>query len=138
MKAGTFMQKTEKFLLKDSDQNGEIIGLISYSHETKRLTIEPIPPKSPEQLSEYPLSFQLAIQSGCRELPEKWVELWISDRVVPPERQGLLERLNEHGVAEYDEFAIMKLAGGKNTMDGTFWEQVSDATTAETILRNRQ
>ena len=132
------MQKIEKFLLRDSDQNGEIIGLITFSHETKRLTIEPIPPKNPKQLSEYPLSFQLAIKNGFRELPEEWVRLWISDRVVPPERQGLLQKLNESGIDEYDKFAIMKLAGGKNTMDGTFWEETPDSTTAETVLQSRE
>ena len=130
------MQKTEKFLLRDSDLNGEIIGLITFSHETKRLTIEPIPPKNPEQLSEYPLSFQLALQNGLRQLTEKWAELWVSDRVVPPERQGLLQKLNESGIDEYDEFAIMKLAGGKNTMDGTFWEEAPVSTTVENVLRN--
>lgn len=132
------MQKIEKFLLRDSDQNGEIIGLITFSHETKRLTIEPVSPKNPEQLSEYPLSFQLAIQSGFRELPEKWVRLWISDRVVPPERQGLLQKLNESGFDGYDEFAIMKLAGGKNTMDGTFWEETPSSTSVETVLQSKK
>lgn len=131
------MQKNEKFLLRDSDLNGEIIGLISYSHETKMFTIEPVLPKNPELLSEYPLSFQLALQKGLRALPEEWTRLWISDRVVPPERQGLLQRLNECGISEYDEFAIMKLARGKNTMDGTFWEEAPASTTVEFILANR-
>ena len=127
------MQKIEKFLLRDSDYKNEIIGLITYLVDSNKLIIEPVIPKTEQRLGNYPFDLQLAIRKGYKQLPDEWVKGWISERVVPPERPGLLEALQRHGIYEYNEIEIMKLNKGKNAMDGTFWEPVSNAVTIDTI-----
>lgn len=127
------MQDIEKFLLRDSDHNNNIVGLITYLHKENRLIIEPIIPKSKKMLYNYPLDLQLCIQRGYKQVPDEWVKEWLDERVVPPERPGVLEALQKHGIKEYNQIEIMKIVKGKNSMDGTYWEKVSNEITIEKI-----
>lgn len=129
------MQKIEKFLMRDSDHGNDIIALITYLHDSNKLIIEPIIPKTKQRLGNYPFDLQLAIRKGYKQLPDDWVKGWISERVVPPERPGVLEALQRHGIYEYNEIEILKLVKGKNAMDGTFWEPVPNSITVDKITQ---
>ena len=127
------MPKIEKFLMRDSDYKDEVIALVTYLVDSNKLIIEPIVPKTKKRLGNYPFALQMTILKGQKQLTEENTKGWLSERVVPPERPGILESLHRHGIKEYNAIEIMKICHGKNAMDGTYWEPVSSTMTVDEI-----
>ncbi|MBP0984104.1 MAG: hypothetical protein J6A19_10310 [Oscillospiraceae bacterium] len=131
-------QYIEKHLMRDSDYDNDIIGLITYDKITTSLSIEPVPAKNEKRLRNYPLDFQEALRRGWSSLPERWAWDWVDDRVVPFCHQCISAILKKVGLDSYDEYEPLKYSHGRSGMDGTFWEQTSVDTTVESVFAERE
>ena len=127
------MPNIEKFLMRNGEANNMIVALITYFVDKKQLCIEPIKPKVKDDLVKYPYVLQQAILRGYKQLPQKWSDLWLDERVVPAGRPGVIEKLATYGIYEYNAVEIMKIVEGRNAMDGTYWEPVDNKITVDDL-----
>ena len=65
-------------------------------------------------------------ERGERDIPGKWVEEWISERIAPPGRQNIGEILRTHGIDEYDPCELLASSEGRSTQDGFVLHEITD------------
>lgn len=57
---------------------------------------------------------------GVLTINAKWSSVWVSSRVVPPERQNIAEVLRANGLDEYDEGRLLELSEGRCAQDACY------------------
>ena len=55
-----------------------------------------------------------------------WANMWVQERIVPPERQNITSILRSVGLREYDEFGLLRCSGGRCPQDKMYLEELSD------------
>lgn len=56
-------------------------------------------------------------KQGIVYVPQDIVDMWVHNRVIPPNRQGLEGILKEMGLSEYNVFDLLMLTGGTCELD---------------------
>lgn len=67
-----------------------------------------------------PLILSSFVKRRIRSLDPYWSRVWVSQRIVPPDRQNLGMILKENGLLEYDEHRLLVLADGRCAQDDCF------------------
>ena len=132
------MPEIEKFLLRDSDYNNTIIGLFTYFRQGKHFYVQVVPPETEEQLLNYPYHFIKTVRMGEIDVPEDWVRMSVSAKVIPSSRGNIVDILQTNDIAEYDEFELLKRTAGKSAQDGVFWDPVPVTYTYEQAVAQRK
>ena len=47
----------------------------------------------------------------------KMMNLWLTERIIPPTRIGIDDNLRQMGLTEYDELSILKYTSGRHASD---------------------
>lgn len=99
------------------DDSGMIAGDMSYLiyyEEQKKFFIE-----VPENRTEWevPLLISSFVKRGEYTLDSYWSRLWVTQRIVPPDRQNIGQILKDNGLTEYDEYKLLILAAGRCAQD---------------------
>lgn len=68
-------------------------------------------------VDDVPAFFMPFLEKGQYRIDDTWTRRWISERVVPPERQNLGEVLSAHTLLEYDELTLLRSGQGKSSQD---------------------
>lgn len=71
--------------------------------------------------------FRMEARKGHFTINNTWTLRYITDRIVPPERQNISDILKEMGKKAYDPFEMLVWCGGKSCMDDTYIEQIREA-----------
>lgn len=119
------MQEVRKFLLRDRDYNNKIFGLLSYNIRLKKFRLEI---KQGYNIREYPPIVKEALERGYKELPDNYMKMWVKERIIPPNRQNIIDILRAAGLKEYDEFGMLMYTGGRCCQDEMYLEEVPNTT----------
>lgn len=92
----------------------ETEGYLFYNTETDEYSmklLEDYTGKHPD------IFFKILHDQGVVDVPEYLVDVWVQDRVIPPNRQGLEGLLKERGMTEYHIFDLLMYAMGRCQLD---------------------
>ena len=99
-----------------NDKTSKHIASIIYNPQTNEYTSEVFP--GYEEMMIFSKFNYGDIQWGAEPHPEsKSLEFWLSDRVIPPNRDMLKETLARMGIYEYDWKVLIKLNHGRSVSD---------------------
>lgn len=84
--------------------------------------------------SDVPLAFAPFAERGERDVPQRWVESWIAERIAPPSRQNIGEVLRAHGLEEYDACELLASGEGRSTQDGFYVREVTGGYKGSAVL----
>lgn len=76
--------------------------------------------------ADVPPQFAPTVEKGEREVPEKWVEAWVSERIAPPNRQNIGEILRVHNLEAYDPLELLLSGEGRSSQDGFYLRETTD------------
>lgn len=119
------MSAVRKFLIKDAAYDNRDIGVLQYNTETKVFNINIL---TGYPISEYPILFNLALKSDLVALPQDWVNIWIRERLIPPNRQNIGSILAAAGLKAYDEFGMLMYTTGRCAQDYCYLEELISDT----------
>jgi excisionase family DNA binding protein len=85
-----------------------------YYEKSKKFYIE-IPDDANEW--EIPLVLSSCLKKGEKTVNSYYSELWVQQRIVPPDRQNLGQILKENNLDSYDEFELLMLSKGRCSQD---------------------
>lgn len=112
------------FAIRD-DNIGKNVDLayLFYYEKDKNFYIE-LPDKADEW--ETPFMLSSFVKRRMNTLNAYWSRLWVSQRIVPPDRQNLGQILKENGLKEYDEYELLMLANGRCAQDECFLVPITE------------
>lgn len=122
------------FAIRDEafPQDGDQAYLIYY--EKQKVFYIEVPEDKTEW--EVPLLVSSFVKRGEYTLNAYWSKLWVSQRIVPPDRQNLGQILRDNGLEEYDEYELLMLGHGRCAQDSCYLARVEKEKVAER-LRSR-
>ncbi len=82
---------------------------------------------------ETPLLLSSFVKRGEKTVNPYWSRVWVQQRIVPPDRQNLAYILRDNGLAEYDEFALLTIAGGRCAQDDYYLLSIGENDLPEYI-----
>lgn len=87
--------------------------------------------------NDVPVQFSPFIAKGEREIPERWVEAWVEERIAPPSRQNIGEILRAHGLDRYDPCELLVSGEGRSTQDGYYLRETTEGYRGAALLGRR-
>lgn len=81
-----------------------------------------------------PAIFAAFVARGERDIPSKWVQAWVDERIAPPGRQNIGEVLRSHGLMEYDSAALLASSAGRSSQDGFYLREIGTSTKSARCL----
>lgn len=112
-----------KFLIKDASRNNRDVGVLKYNTSTKEFELKIL---TGYPITDYPIILRLALEKGYTELPQEWVDIWVKERLIPPNRQNILSILTAAGLKTYDEFGMLMYTNGRCAQDYCFLEEITE------------
>lgn len=112
------------FAIRDeSDPRQKDLAYLFYYEKDKLFFIE-----LPENADEWetPLLLSSFVKAGGKTVNSYWSRLWVQQRIVPSDRQNLGQVLKENGLAFYDEYELLMLAGGRCAQDDYYLEPLKE------------
>lgn len=120
------------FLIKDASRDDRKIGILSYNTNTKNFKLKIL---TGYPITEYPIILHLALERGYTELPQDWVDIWVKERLIPPNRQNICDILTAAGLKTYDEFGMLMYTNGRCAQDYCFLEEITEASEDKDIIK---
>ena len=136
------MKKTMKNTMKifairdESADDRKDLAYLIYFENTRSFYIE-LPDMSDEW--EVPLLLSSFVKKGEHSVNSYWSRLWVTQRIVPTDRQNIGQILKDNGLSEYDEMSLLLMNSGRCTQDSYYLSAVSNnAVTQELLTRFRK
>jgi len=73
-----------------------------------------------------PAYIRCFLEAGHKELKNEWAMTWVTDRIIPKDRQNIDSILKENGLKFYREIDMLELCMGRCTFDDMYLEKVHD------------
>lgn|GEM_PF-1712667 len=102
------------FIQNDFLPQDKIIGLLTYYSSDRSFCIDLDKRRKPIDMA---LLLGAYAEKGQFTLDPAWSERWVSQRIVPTDRQNLGMILREAGLKEYDRYKLLLLSGGHCAQD---------------------
>lgn len=77
-----------------------------------------------EDLPYYPLFLDLFIKKNKKIINNYYTMKWINERVIPYERQNIIDILKDNNLKYYNEISMFIMAGGRSSMDNTYLAEI--------------
>ena len=74
--------------------------------------------------ADVPLAFVPFVERGVRDIPPRWVESWVEERIAPPSRQNIGDVLRAHHLQEYDACELLASNQGKSSQDDFYLREI--------------
>ena len=112
-----------KFAIKNAYYEGKIVGYLYYNEECQEYEIE-----IPKMVRSFEAPFIISdfIKNGQFKIGKEWSYRWVSQRVIPPERQNIGQILKANHMKEYNEFSFLLKNEGRCCQDECYIEKVND------------
>lgn len=111
----------KRFKIVNQSNPKEINAILIYNTETDKYTISI--PRNISQ-SNLPAILKLLYNKGQFEIDDTWSRKFISERVVPADRQNIGKIMRKVGMKRYDEINFLEYNAGKSCMDDFYLEQL--------------
>lgn len=121
------------FAIRDESAVNPIdLAYLLYYESEKRFYIE-----LPENADpwETPLLLSSFIKKGETSVNSYWSNLWVQQRIVPPDRQNLGQVLKDNHLNEYDEFDLLMLSMGKCAQDDYYLVPIEEKQISSQIQK---
>lgn len=113
-----------RFEVVDGERpGGRPCGVLSYDPATRSFSFRAAPDAG---VRDVPAMFAPFIARGQRDVPARWVEAWVAERIAPPSRQNVGEVLRAHGLEAYDPAALLASGRGRSTQDGFYLREIGE------------
>lgn len=118
------------FAIRENNIN-ENIGYLFYYEKSKECYIELM-----DNLNEWnvPLILSSLYKNGFRTINSYWTKVWISQRIVPKDRQNIGQILKDNKLKYYDEFELLLLSKGRCEQDDYYLEEINKDDLPKKIL----
>lgn len=67
-----------------------------------------------------------------------WSELWVDQRIIPPDRQNIGQVLREYGLKSYDKFRMLIFADGRCAQDDYYIEKIDESELPRNIISRKK
>lgn len=116
---------------KKTNPNKDLAYLLYYEKE-KRFYIE-----LPENADawETPLLLDSFVKRGETTVNSYWSKRWVEQRIIPPDRQNIVEILRDNHLKEYDEYELLMLAMGQCAQDDYFLVPMDEKLLPDAIIK---
>lgn len=119
------------FAIRDgADPVGRDLAYLLYYEGAKKFYIELPDDADPW---ETPLLLSSFAKQGVHSVNSYWSELWVRQRIVPPDRQNIQQILKELHLKEYDEFPLLLNAMGRCAQDDYYLAPLSEGQLPQEI-----
>lgn len=121
------------FAIVDEYLNQEIAYLICCGDGNSYIEIN-------DGVGEWDLPFILDyfVKNGERTVPPYWTNRWISQRVVPSDRQNISQILKKNKLTEYDELQLLIISEGRCSQDDCCIKKIKEDELPEKIRKRVQ
>ena len=105
-----------------STRNGKdyIWGTLYYSDKTSKFRIKFRCPSDEMRKDKPPAMIYRFMTNGRMELDSELSSLWVSDRIIPKNRQNIADILRENNLSTYREIDMLELCMGRCTLDDIY------------------
>lgn len=104
-----------------NDYIKEDLGYLLYYEKEKEFYIEINDKLNTNNL---PFIFEYFINRKEYTINSYWSYIWVKERIVPKERQNIVEILRENNLEEYDEFKLLIISKGRCAQDDDYIEEL--------------
>ena len=109
------------YVIKDNSfTKGKELGYLIYYETSKKFYIEI---KDGLTTDELPILLSSFLKQGYRSINSYWSYLWVSDRIVPKDRQNIASVLKAYKLDQYDEFGLLIANHGRCEQDDSYLEE---------------
>lgn len=121
------------FAIKDETLSKDtILGYLIYHEATRTFFIE-LPDGADSW--EVPLLLSSFADRGEYSIGSSWSRRFVQQRIVPQDRQNIVQILRDNGLKEYDEFSLLMLTMGRCEQDDCYLEEIPPAPLPELLAR---
>lgn len=105
----------------DSLEPAEEYATLTYDEETEKYAVY-----IPESIdcNDLPAILSLLVKQGIREIDDKWARRFVTERVVPPDRQNIGTIMRQLHMKKYSEFPILEYTSGRCCMDDFYLKEI--------------
>ena len=109
------------FNIRDMNNKHKYMGTLRYNTETKQFSLE----LADSYKGCHPDLFMIRCEElGLKEMPQWMVDLWIKQRLCPPNVADIQDILEMAGLEEYDEMGLFDFNHGICCMDSYYFDEV--------------
>ena len=103
------------FAIRDesASEQKDLAYLFYYEHE-KKFYMELPQGVDPWEM---PLLLDSFVKQNETSVNSYWSKMWVQQRIIPAERQNIVEILRDNHLEEYDEYELLMLAMGRCAQD---------------------
>lgn len=119
------------FAIRDesADEQKDLAYLFYYEHE-KKFYIELPQGVDPWEM---PLLLDSFVKQNETTVNSYWSKMWVQQRIIPAERQNIVEILRDNQLEEYDEYELLMLAMGRCAQDEYYLVPMEEKNLPEDI-----
>lgn len=109
------------FAIKNENRKNEISAYLFYYEKKKTFIIELL-----ENSNELNVPWLLSpyAKNNIKTINSFWSKLWVSQRIVPIDRQNIGQILKDNKLKKYDEFELLVLGHGRCCQDDYYIEEI--------------
>lgn len=112
------------YAIKDElDRKHKELAYLFYYEKEEKFYIE-IPDRVDS--SQLPIVLALFYERGYRTISSYYSKQWVTDRIIPPDRQNIGQILKNAGLDYYDEFQLLIKSKGKCSQDSCYIEEIQE------------
>lgn len=108
-------------ILNDSLEPSKEHAILTYNEDSEQYAVHI--PKSLD-CNALPAILSLLAKQGIRELDDKWARRFVSERVVPADRQNIGMIMRKLHMKKYSEFPILEYTSGRCCMDDFYLQEI--------------
>lgn len=99
----------------------EEYATLTYDEATEKYAVH-----IPESIdcNDLPAILSLLVKQGIREIDDKWARRFVTERVVPPDRQNIGTIMRQLHMKKYSEFPILEYTSGRCCMDDFYLKEI--------------
>ncbi|MBR1685035.1 MAG: helix-turn-helix domain-containing protein [Clostridia bacterium] len=120
------------FAIQDDSLPNRVLGYLIY-YELQRAFYIELPEDA--DMWETPLLLSSFIKQGLYSIGSNWSRMWVQQRIIPQDRQNIVQILKENGLKEYDAFQLLMLAKGRCAQDDCYLEEVNASVLSAWLLK---
>lgn len=117
---------------EESDKEKKDLAYLLYYETEKRFYIE-----LPEDADpwETPLILSSFVKKGEKTVNSYWSKLWVSQRIIPSDRQNIGQILRDNKLKSYDEYELLMLSSGRCAQDDYYLYPIIQDELPKKIVR---
>ena len=120
------------FEIRNKAENKRLLGYLLYYESSKRFFTEIL-----DGLDEWSAPFIFAghIKKGIYSIDSVWSGKFVSQRIIPPDRQNLGSIIKSNGLKFYDEFKMLQLSEGRCAQDELYIVRIQESEIVPQIMK---